>query len=631
MRSLHLAVLVGLAGLVRSPELPAQLAAAAPPQSGQVVFQFEESKLSDAQRAKLARVLAADLPVDQWPTIVVKKGDSVAMVVDRYFDVYAAGKGGTFSVPLPETTRMLTALIQSANGLTDHSLKEGQTLKLPPVPARAKSGTAVDDGFRAFSVESQTYARWTSNGKMASLPSDLTTPVTDAPALRNSRFTFVAASASAAAELSTLDGAVDPLQTVDLELLAEQGCPPASDGLRSSPYFAEAVARLAAESGALATRTTNDRIRIIDFDFSKGHGREVTGAAKWLLTEFGLSSLHDRIEVIELNPAQNQAGLNSILAAYFAVAGAAGVTVPEMAAASLWVLTQKPAVGKSVVSIPATVVQAAIYDGLEKRRWMSWSWRIASPAGVLPAQFGPNVTGRSVFVTVAAGNELAAVRADLTPQGASSVFREVANVTYGSTAGDLYGSKEDPQSGGRVDVLAAGCGFPTASVTAGVKGSSLSSPVVLTAAWIKHWLDNVSAKDMRRLLIQASLLSPKAMSHTGSAGVFDPARLMLKPKAHFLNAQRSIVVPIVGAASLATNCGTFTLDPAQPGTHDFVVYVDNGSHKLLRRESQINFPFAHRPPPCVLTSLTFSAMTTGGLVSLSSPQDFITNIGHLTF
>jgi hypothetical protein len=262
---------------------------------------------------------------------------------------------------------------------------------------------------------------------------------------------------------------------------------------------------------------------------------------------------------------------------------------------------------------------------------MSWSWRIVSPGGVLPGRFATSLQASGAFITVAAGNEAAAIRADLMPQGASSIFREISNVTYGLPNGELLGSREDRTAGGRVDLLAAGCGFPTPLVSAGVRGSSLASPLVITAAWLKHWLDGTAASQMRQTLAMASLLLPKAAGHTGSAGVFDPARLLLKPFAHYLNASRTAVVPITGDATLTTNCGVFTLDQSKPGTQDFVVYHDGTTHRLLRRQALATFPFISTFDPCPITSLSFSAMTPSGSVAVASASAFAEQIGHLTF
>jgi hypothetical protein len=103
------------------------------------------------------------------------------------------------------------------------------------------------------------------------------------------------------------------------------------------------------------------------------------------------------------------------------------------------------------------------------------------------------------------------------------------------------------------------------------------------------------------------------------------------PQPHFLDPTRRVLTPITGPAQLETNCGTFELDQTKPGSQDFTVYRDGATYRLLRREDTGAFPFVRVPPVCTLTTLTFTATTTTGMVNDTSPEQFVRHIGHLTF
>jgi REP element-mobilizing transposase RayT len=261
----------------------------------------------------------------------------------------------------------------------------------------------------------------------------------------------------------------------------------------------------------------------------------------------------------------------------------------------------------------------------------AWTIRVARAINPQPLRLRDTLISKQSFVVVAAGNEAAEVRADLFPQSAASIFPEFINVSHGAADGALFGSSTGRAGGGKVDVLAPGCGIAFERLRATDSGSSYAAPIVAAAAWIKSLLDSTPAAEMRAHLMQASLLVPPRTSpFVISGGVFDPARLLSGVGAHYLDPMRTTLHPLEDVVVDAGACGTFRSSRGAPPSQDLIAYQRGGKNFILRRHRTSDFPGVRLEDECAVSSLTVTALGTPGL-QIPSFSEFVGRVGHLTF
>jgi hypothetical protein len=116
-----------------------------------------------------------------------------------------------------------------------------------------------------------------------------------------------------------------------------------------------------------------------------------------------------------------------------------------------------------------------------------------------------------------------------------------------------------------------------------------------------------------------------------SGGVFDPARLLSQPSAHYLDPARTRIIPLQDVAVDAGTCGTFGPIPAEPASQDVIVVSRNGKFFFVRRHNVQEFPGVRVEPECELKSLRVTGHGGDGVVNIQSPTEFVATIGHLTF
>jgi hypothetical protein len=204
-------------------------------------------------------------------------------------------------------------------------------------------------------------------------------------------------------------------------------------------------------------------------------------------------------------------------------------------------------------------------------------------------------------------------------------------VSHGAADGALYGSSPGRAGGGKVDVLAPGCGIAFERLRATDSGSSYAAPIVAAAAWIKSLLDSTPAAEMRAHLMQASLLVPPRTSpFVISGGVFDPARLLSGVGAHYLDPMRTTLHPLEDVVVDAGACGTFRSSRGAPPSQDLIAYQRGGKNFILRRHRTPDFPGVRLEDECAVSSLTVTALGTPGL-QIPSFSEFVGRVGHLTF
>lgn len=614
--------------------------------------------LSDREYASLIDIIVDDVPVSAWPTVRIEEGDGLERIVDRSYDLYSFDRSATeFSRPYPESARILVDRIAVANGIGRSSIVAGQELRIPPVPVRPRTqpyDDARDLLYAPARVQAMVYGR-VPPGVASFEPDEGPTADVDwtraAPdtvrwgvnGLRDAEnITLVASETAASAILE--DGFGDarllPIERLTVDLIQERRCGSEQSSLMvsGSPYLQRALDRVAAAGPNLTKRATDRELVVIDSGFVSGHGARVLRAAKWVLSELGVSELHPYVLPYELSPqmvGDDRSGPNSN--AYEALRKDIGmyydtyaISNDQLKDAATWLTFSEQAESDLQLELPPIVLQAVIWSQLQQGRWLNLSWRALGPNGALPRNWQDLVD--NAFVVVAAGNEAAAIRSDVTPQNAASNSRRFTNVTHGSPDGSVYGSWTNT-SGTRVDVIGPGC---FADLDAGMTGSSFASAVVAASAWLKHLLDDTAANDIREHLIRSSSLLSTTVRTTRSRGVFDPARLIADVGPHYRRRDTGVIEPLAGRVELsAPTCASESTSATDPrrGSRDVIVYEDESAYFLVMRTTHADDPDVVITRPCPLTTLTVIGTDAGEheILRISSPREFAESIAHLSF
>lgn len=616
------------------------LAQTAPAETSPRVFvEVKDSDLTDAQWASIAEAIAAEVPFANWKKVGVRQNEGLGNVVDRYYDIYTGTtKKVAYSRPLPTTSKMLVDLIEDANDVKTTALTVGQEVSVPPVPVRASAASADSSVVRIFDPQTEHYAVFDTSyhgTPVAGLYAnrDAYRPAATLAPLREAGRTIFALSPQRAATLGF--GRVVS-NYVSVRLLQAKPCVAPDPVIKTSPYLQFAHTQLAGKLDELKKKSANRRLVLIDFDFEKGHGSQVRSAARWVLNHLSVASLADEMREVELNPSGYSTDvpvdLIKLGQRYVEWGAKFGVTSSDAYALSGWLMYEKPGVGKAEYTVPPILLQAAVWDHLDRGNWLNLSWMVSASSGALPVELDPLLKKSGSFVAVAAGNDAEEVRADRTPQSAASIVPQFANVTFGAPDGTIYGTWTG-SAGGRVDVLAPGCGITYGTLTPDLRGSSYASPIVAAAAWLKHLLDGTTATDMRRLLIRASSLVPPRTEKVASGGAFDPARLLANVGAHYVDPPRRTITTIkdVDIRTNGASCPSLKPNAARPASQDVIVYNSGGKYFLLHRSEFDAYPNVGIAAPCEITQLTMTGVTPAGAVTIGSPADFVARIGQLTF
>lgn len=601
-------------------------------------FVFRESEFTDSDWQGLATTFADEIPLELWRPIAVQPGDGLYRIIDRYYDIYAGDLDSDFAAPLPETTELLARLIVARNGLSSEVLEEGQIIRIPPLPVRAATGTTFHNTWRHYDPTNSQYwiSTWSPEAHVRqSVPGFV--PAVELQPFRFAEETILPITSEQSRRLAQLspNGQVHQLLMARVELLQTQECMSADDQLEASPYLRRAQTRLRNLLPQIVEAAAERKLALVDFDFDRGHGAKVRSAALWVLEKVGVREvLEPYVENVELTPRRTNAlRLQDALVSYSDWLLSSRENDMQVKLASWWTIAAPDiATGESVRMIPAAMISAVLWQELNQGDYLNLSWKLETAMGIQPLGIAQALRQHSSFVSVAAGNRTEEVRADLFPQGAASIFRSFVNVTYGARDGRLYGSRTGSMGGGKVDLLAIGCGIDFNDLRQSDRGSSFASPVVAAAAWVKALADSVSANELRAALIRASLLvQPASMRRTTSGGYFDPAKLIASLGPHYLDASFGKVVPLTDVTVNAGSCGVFSSVSSRSPLQDLIVYESENQYFVLRRHDVQEFPGVRLEPPCAITTLTLEAVGPDGRVKIESPQHFVESIGHLTF
>jgi hypothetical protein len=643
--------------------------------SRKVAIVYDDQKLSDSARAKLVTIVSDSVPRSQWRTVTVESETDLRSLVNRYFDYFDRGRYSA-----PRTVAAAIAVIQRANGLQTETVAAGTELALPPLPVRANGRFDARGVSRVFNANDSRQAVETSK-EVVKLP---TASATAAPAVDASSTERGTAATSIVVEMtkenegqlaaksmppgvvtfSALENTTNPaapqiaIGSVQVELLdapaTQCGDPFAlleRSPLRSKQqalvrrHFLENEARLL----ELAERTP---LVILDVGFASHHGAKVREVVKQVLDRLGASSLLSKVREVELYPvdARAKANLLDALETHAAPRRGMGNGFDDKAAeARRWIETASsmPAFIGPRLDMPELVLRAVFEKYVPSSAFLNMSFRLQSQQ---TSEFLSDLARTAPSFSVAGvGNVVEAIDSGWTPQDIAMDRPNFVTVTYGTELGELF-AQFGGDTGSRVLLLAPGCGFPGIAE----KGSSLASPYVAAAAWLRFLFDELESGErpstigLWRDLIAAAHPLPALKHPVESGGMFDPAMLLAgRQPRHSLLGRDGNVVPL-RKFELVVTCN----DPAdkrlrfkrtirRPLGEGAEAHIDTFA---LGRAGAAD-AFWHRQvvergyvkvqplPPCNnVHSVKFSAITaTGKKLSFSKAKTFAENVALLTW
>lgn len=592
------------------------------------LFLYDAGELEEDQRARLAQAIIADAPTAAWPVVDVRRDQSVEELLAEALAIAAPSGAQAFS---PSSASMARE-IADANGLTSGWLKRGTRISLPPLlglwgkPAAASDTSLFyrDNNGVSLLLGSGTSAvgvdfAWNRIAATGARKFSIYLPLKRARELANAGV-----------------GAIVRRERVALELLGDTEC---DDSWTTSPYIDQARSRLAPRIRQMAEAAARTPLVLVDYDFAAGHGSEVRRVVDNLLQDLGVAKLSAGVRTFELNPQVDARtkGFPELLVKALDDYGKYLANLKESfdnerADAAAWaVFRDDAAPAGRTVQVPPFALQAAVGTQLDAGAWVNLSWRADGVSKVMPVRLAELLSTRAALATVAAGNERAEMLLGRSPQDQASTFSQFVNVTHGSPDGLTCGSWTSPQ-GGRVHVLARGVSTDAAGRK--IWGSSYASPLVATAAWLRHLIDGTAARDMRQRLIAASSFLPATTSRTVEArGVFDPARLLAAPGPHYLTPAGQ-AVPLDTMTLDAAGCGSFRRqrEDGEP-MHDVVVYKEDGIFRIARRTATAQFPHVEMSAACAIGGpFRFTAtLRNGTRVRFTDPSAFVAAIRQVHF
>jgi hypothetical protein len=374
---------------------------------------------------------------------------------------------------------------------------------------------------------------------------------------------------------------------------------------------------------------------VLDIGFNSNHGsqhgRKVRIVAERVLEALGAGDLADKIVPVELYPTNAAAhnALEDALDNYVASQPTPAESSSEFALrvkeATEWLKSSAAAavIAGPRLDVPEVLLRAVFWSYVTRGSVLNMSFRMHAPA---TARLLNDWAETAVSLNVAGvGNTVELIRQGWTPQDAAMAQSNVVTVTYGTVEGELkaeFGSHDE--IGPRVVLLAPGCGFQGVQES----GSSLASPYVAAASWLRLLLDEVEGQkpavaDFWRELLMSTTPIPTLVYPVESGGMFDPVMLIAAPRAdHFMVKRDGTIVELhklQAVAECASADGTFPmLIPSEPperqSVHSTYAVIATSKGTLLwRRTTPIRGRGRGKAETvCKLADLSFRATSSGG-------------------
>lgn len=550
---------------------------------------IRQNELSDSALSRLAKVLAQEVPRDQWARVAVLPGEGLEAVVDRVYNVYAPSSLWNIRTDstryLPITMRALKQLIDSTNQVGSRPLAVGEQLFVPPFPVR-KGFAGMNTAVRFYDPNLQKAVLFEHD------PSDRYVEAryswhgfeSSQEVAGFSAVTAIALSASAARLLRDLGSVVEfPRVAVDLH---GAGLVDPVDALRTSPYLALAKARLQSKLSDMKLRARGRPLVVVDWNFGNGHGKDVRKVISSLLAELNLGDLDRHVEVIDLlasRGADLPPWIQNLTWEYrsylverrLASAEEAGAGTGDALVA--WMEARDWSEDRQVRSVAVSLLKSVLYSQLRRGAFLSLSWSVRHPEHhVLPAAYS-SLLDKGSFIVASAGNDrLSPLEGESSPQAEAAKSPRFVNVT---TSDKMHTIRGTVSGNAPVDVSLMSLEETEFART------SFSSPVVAVSAWLRHLADGTPPDSLRVLLSNASSLTIDP-AKVRSGGAFDPARLLAALGPHLLTPSgeiKSIASPVISIGDCLR----------QEGLHQ-VTFVDSADVTFVLARSSDRVPPFYR-------------------------------------
>jgi len=616
-----------------------------------------EPSLPDSGRSALADLLSHAVPVDEWRTETVLPSDlSPEMLIRRLYSVFNSGQPGTLAV--------LKSAIEMANHVNlpaDYPSLVGKSIRVPPLPRKGYETYGFPDPrATVYDVRKSSYYRLATADILSPLRFDAQ-PETDPASQHDTSQRQIRVPLSSRLEAalglarykSLLDGYLivsdspsDRIVKLTQDQAAAAPCAAAVDWLSASPYRALWNARAASLTPAMRQQIRSlaaaNKLFIADWSIGetvKGHGSRVRDVVSMLLAGLGFPELDSAatIEELDLNPINNQAGLEQLLTDYKKTKLLSGKDADRFFdEAFKWIGQRKPEWSdpSKDVDTHELVLQALFWRFFRTRSGIAnFSFGFESPTiNAIRAAFfdAPNS-----FALSAAGN-LFQISATSFPQALAATFpARVVNVTYGLPNGEVLGAAASPFSQAPIATLAPGCGYRGRIIQPSDRGSSFAAPFASTALWLagllslaQHTPNSAWLFPDAALLASRPIPTPanaKTLEGIQSGGFFDPFLLLSGVGHHAIMRDGSLVelAGIAGEVQFLKGAKRIIVTPPAVDGRGFVLApypCGAGTCAWYREIASEDKTYQGQ---LVISSMSLNLrLKDGGTVSLTSKEDF---------
>jgi hypothetical protein len=514
-----------------------------------VLLRIPAAGLSDEQESALLSVIPYSVAPHLWPSVTVGDERSVLTVVDKYFDYYPQ----TF----PATSGTLAKLITDVNSLTSNRLSEGQVLRLPPVPARARNSLGAVP--RTYDPKTQIYSVPEGTGQtpikvFGVLPAKSLDAIRTRPYLDFNLFL----------NRAVIERAIENMDVATLE--TETGrAPLCTDGakwLSQSPHTGALRARIDSlgpqQRSDLEKRAKLHPLVVVDWFFDKDttdHGTLVMSVVDFTLHSIGLPALLPHVVTVSPFPT-NKRFRDGVIAAIDEykrdlypsrrpeLRPTPGIS-KQFDEARKWALNfRAPARARGNSETLTQQLPELVVVALLRQQFARNKATVNLSFAVYPKYLGVlmprDLVKSTSFGIVSAGNH-AEVNPRATPQDQAANATKLVTVTYGSRDGQIKGSYTNYAAGLPVTLVGPGCGFEHKDIKPDVAGSSFAAPYIATLVWLKRLLDDIPVNEIRAALVRSSR-GNQLTRPIQADGAIDPALLLTKASARMVSPTGEVIL-----------------------------------------------------------------------------------------
>ncbi|MGP8155597.1 MAG: hypothetical protein ACLQMT_01890 [Candidatus Acidiferrales bacterium] len=539
---------------------------------------YDDGKLSDDARAALIQLIGADAPREQWRKAPAPANDAdLPRFIEQNYAVARAENPSSFEA--------LRRLIFAANAPLSRTLPTQGMLAIPPVPSSTH-------GLQSYALKNPAnLAEQSWGGKSPVLP----------PGVH-----------------AFGDGGYARIDLLPPPRGAGGApCDGPSAWMQTSPFYAAMQARLATfKKNKEAFQYLLDKSNFIPFvvvDWDSGsnlHGEKDVSAARYVFSSLGMDEF--TVQLVDLNPKKDSQALEGIFedfrTGYYCKHEASTCDQngedPYTRAAEAWLEApdRKAAgigagdAGTGSIWVNQLVLESVLWKFFkDKRSWVAMPFSANSKA--LEIEQGEYLADSDSFGVAAADDKYGPQSLRGVPQRAAGVYRNFADVTYGTQSGEILGAYSDAENREPITAMAPGCGFDFGAAAPADRGTALAAAYVAAWSRLRNLLDNTDEYALREFLLQAGSIPPvDAPLDIEGGGPFDPARLIISQEPHVMGADGTVVGLEDGMATIQYKGpdGNFASKQFHYGTGATIVFFNLRGKAMagIREIDRSGFPLA---------------------------------------